>query len=664
MTSAPSSPNIRALFDAFVSASTATETVSAFAGLKSAAALGKTDCGDAANHATNNDESHPNPPLNEHFYVKLKNALLPSLPYKHKALFDALDARWNRCSHLRDRTITSSPSTPQKPLLISGAGPCGLRAAVEALLLGIEVELIDLRTDFSRHNILKTWQATVDDLLSLGLAQFVPGFRKHGVLHCPTRDIQACLLKAGLLLGCTVRLGTGVCGVLDPSFVESREGAETEEEGKGGGEWRVWTLPEDGARIYLKKEQEKKEAEEETDGQEDGSADTTTEEEPPEFALRPGEQDVSRLQRTSKVDYFEPADPDPKAILSGPNGRLSTKDREAYYLLHNPTNPNHPTQSNKATVIPFSTLIIAEGESSRLIRRLGFARKVSRFNNAIGIVVNLDFSPTANLASSPERSIAESIAWRTSADWKKTVLGPLAESGIELENLEYLRGTSTHFIAATTKIPHLITLGIVKSDRGKVRDTLTPENVDLDKLRGLARTMAAQLGIPSTAPLSSKHGVQIFDFSARGLCSDLVRVLHPSSGSTNQAKTLVLPIGDSLQNPYWPQGLGINRGFHNALDGIWSAFLFLTSPQEISQAIEERKDAFRTMDYLTFGPHCVNDANNWTADPCTRYAYGVYKRRHLEDVEMGRAPTVIARVREKLGLRDGVVPAGGGGGTA
>ena len=28
----------------------------------------------------------------------------------------------------------------------------------------------------------------------------------------------------------------------------------------------------------------------------------------------------------------------------------------------------------------------------------------------------------------------------------------------------------------------------------------------------------------------------------------------------------VFPIGDSLLEPFWPQGLGSNRGFHSGLD--------------------------------------------------------------------------------------------------
>ena len=39
---------------------------------------------------------------------------------------------------------------------------------------------------------------------------------------------------------------------------------------------------------------------------------------------------------------------------------------------------------------------------------------------------------------------------------------------------------------------------------------------------------------------------------------------------------LVLPVGDALQEPFWPEGLGVNRGMHNALDACWEYFVEVT----------------------------------------------------------------------------------------
>jgi hypothetical protein len=150
----------------------------------------------------------------------------------------------------------------KKSILISGAGPCGLRSAVELAILGHSVKIIELRTDCTRHNILKTWQNTLDDLLTLGVMVF--GFVKvHGHLHMGTREIQLYLIKTGLILGVEIISGYGVCRLIDPAV-----GGLDSEKGK----WKVWTLPSPLARKYL------------------GGKDQA-----PELALKPGETDASRL---------------------------------------------------------------------------------------------------------------------------------------------------------------------------------------------------------------------------------------------------------------------------------------------------------------------------------------------------------------------------------
>lgn len=54
-------------------------------------------------------------------------------------------------------------------LVIVGAGPVGIRMAIEALLLGAEVDVVEARNKFSRVNVLKMWSFASADLASLGL---------------------------------------------------------------------------------------------------------------------------------------------------------------------------------------------------------------------------------------------------------------------------------------------------------------------------------------------------------------------------------------------------------------------------------------------------------------------------------------------------------------
>ena len=49
---------------------------------------------------------------------------------------------------------------------------------------------------------------------------------------------------------------------------------------------------------------------------------------------------------------------------------------------------------------------------------------------------------------------------------------------------------------------------------------------------------------------------------------------------------LVLPVGDALQEPIWTQGLGINRGFHTAMN---QAYACLVAREQASLAAAVRE---------------------------------------------------------------------------
>lgn len=83
-------------------------------------------------------------------------------------------------------------------LAVIGAGPIGLRAALELALLGAEVHVFDSRASFSRMNILKLWDWAASDLLELGAKHLLPNFLTY-IDHIGIRELQALLLKLCLL---------------------------------------------------------------------------------------------------------------------------------------------------------------------------------------------------------------------------------------------------------------------------------------------------------------------------------------------------------------------------------------------------------------------------------------------------------------------------------
>ena len=67
--------------------------------------------------------------------------------------------------------------------LVIGAGPVGLRSAIEAALLGAKVEVVEKRSYFSRNNVLHLWPFLVEDLRALGAKSLYPQFCPGGIDH-------------------------------------------------------------------------------------------------------------------------------------------------------------------------------------------------------------------------------------------------------------------------------------------------------------------------------------------------------------------------------------------------------------------------------------------------------------------------------------------------
>ena len=113
-------------------------------------------------------------------------------------------------------------------IVISGAGPVGLRAAVECALMGMTVTVLEKRSTFSRVNILTLFRQTADDLIAFGGKAFYPKFTNLGErLHLGTREIQLIMLKNALLLGVRLSYGTTLVGVQAPGSNASAR-------------WHVW----------------------------------------------------------------------------------------------------------------------------------------------------------------------------------------------------------------------------------------------------------------------------------------------------------------------------------------------------------------------------------------------------------------------------------------
>ncbi|CAJ1057200.1 protein-methionine sulfoxide oxidase mical3a isoform X14 [Xyrichtys novacula] len=175
------------LFDNFVQASTCKGTLKAFQEL----------C----------DHLEVKPSESRIFYHKLKSKLNY---WKAKALWAKLDKRASHKEYKKGRACTNSKC------LIIGAGPCGLRTAIELAFLGAKVVLLEKRDAFSRNNVLHLWPFTIQDLRGLGAKKFYGKFCAGAIDHISIRQLQLMLLKVSLLLGIEIHVNVEFKGLIEP----------------------------------------------------------------------------------------------------------------------------------------------------------------------------------------------------------------------------------------------------------------------------------------------------------------------------------------------------------------------------------------------------------------------------------------------------------------
>ncbi|XP_047460908.1 F-actin-monooxygenase mical1 [Mugil cephalus] len=142
------------------------------------------------------------------FYIKLKERLNY---WKAKALWTKIDKRASHVDYQQGKACTKNKC------LVLGAGPCGLRTAIELSLLGAQVVVLEKREAFSRNNVLHLWPYTIYDLRGLGAKKFYGKFCSGSLDHISIRQLQLVLLKVSLLLGVEVHTGVEFRGLIEPS---------------------------------------------------------------------------------------------------------------------------------------------------------------------------------------------------------------------------------------------------------------------------------------------------------------------------------------------------------------------------------------------------------------------------------------------------------------
>ncbi|KAK2859268.1 hypothetical protein Q5P01_003888 [Channa striata] len=130
--------------------------------------------------------------------------------WKANALWAKLDRRAAQHEYLRAQACNNTTC------VVIGAGPCGLRTAVELSFMGARVVLLEKRDSFSRNNVLHLWPFTIHDLRGLGAKKFYGKFCAGSIDHISIRQLQLVLLKVALLMGVEVHVNVEFKHLVEP----------------------------------------------------------------------------------------------------------------------------------------------------------------------------------------------------------------------------------------------------------------------------------------------------------------------------------------------------------------------------------------------------------------------------------------------------------------
>ena len=370
----------------------------------------------------------------------LTKDVVPRLPHRLKGLFKALNDRVGRPEY----GGVGAEARRELAVSIVGAGPIGLRCAIELALLGCRVRLLEKRAEFTRLNVLHLWEWVEEDLKDLGVKTIDASiFASADYVRVGTCQLQHSLLKLALLVGVHVDFG-------DNGNASDAAAAAA----AGGGAPHV--------------------------------------------------------------------------------------------------------------------LIDATGARCPLFDRFGFEQQpVLKAGRALGIVCHLPHG------GSPVENKLRQSTW-SHQYFQQQFKSLHDDHGVELQNCVYYRSTgafapqATHYFVMTGSLASLVAAGALRS--ADVPELCAGPNVDRDRLGAYARAAVAAF-VPELAGHALLDGtLQIFDFSERKQ-SNAAAVVVPSerfdpAGAAAAAAepVLVTRVGDALQEPFWPEGLGINRGFLHVLD--------------------------------------------------------------------------------------------------
>jgi len=254
--------------------------------------------------------------------------------------------------------------------------------------------------------------------------------------------------------------------------------------------------------------------------------------------------------------------------------------------------------------VPCDALLLASGASSPLCHQLGLKSvgvELRGKGSAIGVVANF-----VNARDSSQMALRQ-FSW--ARQFNQPLFAKLRKAtGADLENIVYYKGPSHHYIVFTPTKRCLFEKGVIL-DSNVSSGLLHESNVDVVTLSLMVQEIATFFGLPTD--LAEEQGVMIFDFSG-------VRRLE--SAATMASGVFACAVGDALLEPFWPEGLGIIRGFMSAMDAASAVVTALTGDAE--EALAQTSQTYNVLKSVAAqtASHCLQkDIRRFGLSPQSRY---------------------------------------------
>jgi hypothetical protein len=266
----------------------------------------------------------------------------------------------------------------------------------------------------------------------------------------------------------------------------------------------------------------------------------------------------------------------------------------------------------RAVAIDCHALIGAGGVRDPVRSKYNFDIVKTKIADAVGLVTFFK-----NAQTTKERAINE-VLWAKQFN-VPPIKDDLEAFDAEMENLVYFQTPNLHYLVMTPTRSSLVAKGILEHDQGLAVK-------DHSLLEDYARSVGRVIGLPEACEFQNPdHPANIFDFSQRTHAEQACKVIRDTNDESYYA--IILLVGDALLEPFWPEGLGVNRGFHSGFDASWS--LRSLGRMSLDDMLQERERMYAAQKEI--GPNTgVLREGPFSTNPSTRYSLQAFFSKHEE----------------------------------